>query len=98
MKQRILGMAIDLELEFGVSAEKVISQLQDLLSAYGEGNVEVRHYTEPYDSYGRTVCMCYREETEDEYEKRIAHETWMDNQKREQELKMFAQLRAKYEK
>jgi hypothetical protein len=98
MKLRIVDADIELEIDYGLSAEKVISQLQVLLSKYGEGNVVVIQRSDPYDSYDPVMCMCYREETDDEYEKRIAHETWRANRKREQELKMLAQLRAKYEK
>jgi hypothetical protein len=85
------------ELECWCEATKVINQLQYFISIYGEDNVHIEYDCLPYESNFKHVIAINRLETDDEYEKRVAHETWKQNKKEAEEKLLLEQLKAKYE-
>lgn len=95
MKQRI--QVTECELECWTSAEAVIRQLQAALAKYGAGNVDVESYTPAYENTSRHIIVAYREETDEEYETRLAKEKATRDTVRQRELKQLAELKAKYE-
>lgn len=79
------------------SARSVIEQLEYYIREYGEDNVTVDYDRRPYDDdYQHMICI-QRLETDDEYEKRIAHDKWYKQQQEDKEKELFAHLKAKYE-
>lgn len=79
------------------SAKEVIDQLQYYIDKYGEENVSISYDFPPYDDTMKHLIIVSREETDEEYEKRKAHEAWKAKQQREKELQLFGELKAKYE-
>lgn len=85
------------EVEYYCEATKVISQLQYYISIHGEDNVHIEYDFPPYENERKHVIVINRLETDDEYKKRIAHETWKQNKKEAEEKLLLEQLKVKYE-
>lgn len=81
----------------GMYAEQVAALLQEKIEAYGERILKFSWYRPPYEDAYRLALMLEREETDAEYEQRLAKEKEQQERNRRWELEQLERLRKKYE-
>lgn len=78
------------------SATEIIKQLSTYINEYGAENVTTQQATERYTDNTYTGIFISREETDEEYSKRIIQENVWKLQKEESERRTFEYLQQKF--
>jgi HD superfamily phosphodiesterase len=86
-------------LDINNDAEDIIAQLQDMIAVHGAGKVSCSIEEHRYSDGDKYIAiLAEREETDDEYEARIAQEKEWSIQREANDRRLFEELSKKYAK